>query len=229
LCNRNKKILEKLKLIIYRYAEQMRIEIVVDCYYYGEDILMSGIEYNIIFIDYFLYGKNGLEIAKELRTAGCQSAIVFTSNSTHFVLESFSVSPQAFLLSPVKEDKLLCVLNDYFKKKGADYPLWIKSGLDTVCLNTSEIVYLEANNKHCFVNLNTECIQCNRTMARVYKEMPKNHFLKINRAFIVNLDYVNKYNNDAVYLKNGAQLRISRHYLKEFKQEYRSYVNPRQP
>ncbi len=229
LCNKNKKILENLKLIIYKYAEQKRIEIVVDCYYCGEEILSSGIKYNIIFIDYFLYGKNGLEVAKELRNTGCQSAIVFTSNSTHFVLDAFKVSPQAFLLLPVKEEELYSVLNEYFEKRGLDYPLWLKTGEDTVCLNTSEIVYLEANNKHCFVNLKSQSLRCNKTMACVYNQLPKSHFLKINRAFIVNSDYVNRYNSEEVFLKNGAKLRISRHYLKDFKQEYRSYINLRQP
>ena len=101
--------------------------------------------------------------------------------------------------------------------------------MDRVCINTSEIVYLEANNKNCFINLQTEQIRCNTTMARVYSVVPKNHFLKINRAYIVNSDYVNKYNNELVYLKNGVELRISRNYLKDFKQEYIKYINPRQP
>ena len=227
LCNKYKKTLNNLKLIIYEYAERMRVEAVVDYYYYGEDIFTSGISYNMIFIDYFLYGKNGLEIAKELRASGCQSAIIFTCNSTHFVLEAFKVNPQAFLLTPVDKTKIFCVLDEYFEKKGVDYHLLVKSGEDTICLNTSQIIYLEADNKHCFVNLESERIRCNKTMARIYEEMPKNHFLKINRAYVINSNYVNKYNNEVVFLRNGEKLRISRHYLKDFKHDYRSYINLR--
>lgn len=229
LCNRDINLLKKLKNIFYLYAERKRLDIVVDCYCRGEDMLKSDVRYDLIFLDYYLGGKNGLEIAKLLRNKNEYTAIIFMSSNTQFVFEAFKVSPYRFLVPPIGQQELFSVLDEFFEKYGKDYPIWIKSREDTVSINTSDIYYLEADNKHCFINLENQQLHCNRTMARVFAVLPKYNFLKINRAFIVNLNYIVRYNNDSVYLSNGTSLHISCNYLKNFKDEYYNFLNPRLP
>jgi len=89
------------------------------------------------------------------------------------------------------------------------------------------ILYLEANNKYCYIHLENETILCKKTMARVFDALPKIYFQKINRAFIVNLNAINKYNAQNVDLKNGETLHITRTYYKNFKQEYLNFFNPK--
>jgi len=98
---------------------------------------------------------------------------------------------------------------------------------DTVCLNSEEIFYIEASNKHCLIHLKNEIILCKKTMARVSEVLPKIHFQKINRAFIINLNCIDKYNSDSVFLKNGENLHITRTYYKSFKQNYFEYLKPK--
>lgn len=40
--------------------------------------------------------------------------------------------------------------------------------------------------------------------------MPRNHFYKINRAFIVNFNYISRYNSDEIIFSNGEHVHISR-------------------
>lgn len=228
LCDWDKAFIEKIKNIIYTYAELFRIDIVVDCYNSGEQIINSDINYNIIFLGYKLCGINGFETAEKIRIKNSVTSIVFLSEYTDFVFDAFKVSPIRFLVKPVEQSAIYEVLDDYFKKYGTDYPLWIKCGEDVLCLNTREIYYLEADNKHCLIHLKNETLRCNHTMARVYELLPKCHFSKINRAFIVNLNFIEKYNNQQTILKNRTELRISRNYLKSFKEEFRTFFQPRE-
>ncbi len=229
VCDINNEVLEKTKNIIYKYADYHRLDIVVDCYSHGEALLCSKTQYNLIFLGYELYGKNGFETAVSLRILNNFSSIVFISKNTDFVFEAFKVSPYRFLIPPLNQNDLYKLLDDFFTQFGNDHPLWIRNGEDTFCLNTREIVYIEANNKHSIIHLHKETIPCNRTMAKVYEVLPKNHFIKINRAYIVNLNFIAKYNNDTVFLKNGERVHISRNYLKNFKEEYRFFLNPLEP
>ena len=64
-------------------------------------------------------------------------------------------------------------------------------------------------------------------MARVFEALPKIYFLKINRSFIVNLGFINKYNTESVFLKNGEDLHITRTYYKNFKENYILYSSPK--
>jgi len=229
ICDHDITFLKKLKSILYSYCENRRLDVVVDCYCRGEDMLASGVRYNVAFLNYTLCGENGLEIAKILRKENNYTAIIFISSDANFVYEAFKVSPYRFLLMPVDKAKLFGVMNEFFEEYGKNYPLWIKSRDDTFCLSTGDIYYLEADNKHCFIHLENEQISCNRTMARVFDVLPKYCFLKINRAFIINLNFVVRYNSDLVYLKNGEQLHISRNYFKSFKEGYLNFLNPRLP
>lgn len=229
ICDSNITFLKHLKSIIYTYCEKRRFDFVVDCFCKGEEMLASGIKYNVAFIGFDLCGDDGLQIAKAMRKENSFTAIIFISDDMHFVFEAFKVNPYRFMLKPVEKTELYSVMDDFFDEYGNDYPLWIKNREDTVCLNTGDIYYLEADNKHCFIHLEKEKIHCNRTMARVFEVLPKNSFFKINRAFIVNLNFIAKYNNDLVYLKNGENLHISRNYFKSFKDRYFEFINPRLP
>jgi len=63
-------------------------------------------------------------------------------------------------------------------------------------------------------------------MARVYGTLPKNQFCKINRAYVVNFNYISAYNSDIIRLANGKDLHVSRNYYKSFKKEYKFFANP---
>lgn len=224
ICDWDIKNLFLLKNAIYRYAEKIRIDVLIECYQYGEKMLESGERYNLVFINYELLGNNGLEIAEKLRKIDAYTAIVFTGRSTDFIIETFKVNPFGFLLLPIRENQLNETLNTFFKKISNSYMLCLKNGDYMQCVNSNEIVYLEAWNKRCFVNLEKEKIVCNRTMARMYEVLPKSQFLKINRAFIINCNYVKKYNSEYVFLKNGESLPISRNYVKEFKVNFQNNI-----
>ena len=226
LCDWDTSFNKKMKNIIYKYAEETKIELVVDCYNSGEKLLKSKYEYNIVFLGYQLEGINGLETAKLLRKNFFDISIVFVSEYTDFVFESFEVNPYRFLVKPVSPKSIYKTLNHFFDKFIKNNCLWIKSRDNTFCLNTGEIYFLEADNKHCYIHLKEETFSCNKTMAKVYSSLPKRNFSKINRAFVVNLDYVQKYNTKELYLKNNENLTIGRNFLKSFKQDYRIFKQP---
>ena len=229
ICDSDINYLKKLKQLLYRYSNSHKMDFIVEEFSCGEQLLKSKNEYCLIFTEYSLTGINGFETAKLLRKKGVETAIIFLSQDTDFVFESFKVSPYRFLTKPLKQGKLFDTLNDFFKSYSEKYPLFITDDVNTHCLNATDILYLEANNKHCFIHLMDEVIPCKKTMARVFATLPEKQFKKIHRAFIVNLNYIKKYNNEYVFLSNGEKLHVSRNYCKYFKQEYLKFANPKIP
>ncbi len=229
ICDKDEILQKIIKNNIYNYAAKHRLDLVVDCYESGEELLCSKLRYTLIFLGYFLKGDNGLFIAKKIRRENDFSAIIFVSRKTDFVFEVFSVNPFGFLVPPINEEEFDACMDEFFSKFGNDYPIWIKNREETVCLNTGEIYYLEANNKHSIVHTKKYAFACNKTMAKVYEVLPKGYFIKINRAYIVNLNSVFSYNSDEVQLKSGTRLHIGRRFLTSFKEEYRRFKNPIEP
>lgn len=226
VCDSDKHFLTEFKNSIYRYNEIHRMNMVVDCFVAGESILKNHEIYSLIFLGFSLKGINGFDTAIKLREKHSSASLVFVSDNTDFIFDAFKVEAYRFLTRPLGEKDIFAVLDDFFAKLGKDYPLWIKSREDTVCLNTNDIFYIEADNKHCRIHLRNEILECNRTMAKVFKVLPKNHFCKTNRAFVVNFNRIKRYNNDLITLENDEILHPSRNYYKNFKDEYRRFLRP---
>ncbi len=226
ICDKDKGCAEKTKKMIYDYANERRLDLLVEIYDSSEALLRSVNDYLLIILDYHINGLNGLETAKHLRANNCSSTIIFLSSYTDFVFESFMVMPYRFLLKPLDYGVLFAVLDDFFLNNIARRPLWVKNGDDIFCIRANDIFYLEADNKNCLIGLKNESLRCRKTMARVYGTLPKNQFCKINRAYVVNFNYISAYNSDIIRLANGKNLHVSRNYYKSFKKEYKFFANP---
>lgn len=225
ICDGDIKAAESTKKAVYGYAATRNLDLLVEIYDSGSALLQSGTDYMLIILEYNTKGTNGLETAEKLRERNCRSTIVFLSAYTEFVFDAFKVMPYRFLCKPLENGQLFSVLDDFFVAC-TERPLWIKNGNDTFCLSSEDIFYLEADNKNCYIGLKNRKLRCKKTMERVFGTLPKNRFCKINRAYIVNFNYISAYNSDMIALTNGERLHISRSYYKSFREEYRSFADP---
>lgn len=223
LCDADPDAIKAAKRIIYEYANLRGIELLVEEYASGAELLISKIKYPLVILDYSIKDLNGLETARILRSRNPDCAIIFLSAYTGFIIESFKVNPFRFLLKPLDKRLLFSALDDFFRIRTDKRPILIKDGGDTFCLSANEILYLEADNKNCFIGLRDKKIRCRKTMARVYVELPRQHFGKINRAYVVNFNCISGYNSDAVTLCNGERLHVGRSFFRSFREEYRAF------
>lgn len=229
ICDDDKHFLTKIKPKLYEYANTHRLEFVIEEFYTGEALLAADHIFDIIFLDYKMGRLNGLDTAKRIREKNDYCAIIFmTAYKDAFILDSFTVCPFRFLVKPLSM-KLLCeVLNDYFSMHGFDYPILIDGrDREKIRLESKDIVFIEANNKHCIIHFQKEKLHCTRTMASLFREIPHRHFFKVNRAFIVNFNYVNKYDSKKITFTDGEEVPVSRKYLRAFKAAFKEYSDLR--
>jgi len=227
VCDDDKLFRDNIKKAIYTYSNMRKLEIVVDEYVCGEDLLDSEYNYGIIFLDYKMDGIDGLETARILRDKDINCIIIFLTSFSQFVYKSFEVGAYRFFMKPMDAEKVNKALDDYFRSYGDNYPLLLKIGRETICVQTNAIVFLEADNKNCYINLVDKRLHSARTMASVADLLPKGIFHKVNRAFIVNFNHINNYNQEFIFFKDGKYVPVSRKYRTSFKEAYRNYAKGR--
>jgi len=224
VCDDEQEFINSLKDAVYTYSNLHRLEVAIDDYLSGEDLLRSKTEYDMVLLDYKMGGIDGLETARILRRKNLNCTIIFLTSYPHFVYESFEVYTFRFFEKPIDIAKLYKAFDDYFEQFGNNYPLLLKVDRDVRCVHTNDIAYLEADNKKCYVNLAHEKLHCSNNMAAVSKMLPNSIFYKVSRAFIVNFNFIDKYDKEYIHFKNGETVPVSRKYMTQFKGAYRNYV-----
>ncbi len=215
-----------LKRMLYIFSNYKKIGFVVDIFTNATDFLASQQNYILIFISFET--ENSRKITKSIyKTAFKAPLIIFSTNCCH-AADAFKLNAYYFLQIPLSEKALFDMLENFFVSYSSA-PLLISDGFETICINVNDILYLEANNKHCIIHLMDKVIYCNKTMARVFAVLPEDRFLKINRAIIINLDYITRFSSEYIILTNGQVLYPSRHFYKSFKLEYYRIKAPKIP
>lgn len=212
-----------LKHLIYTFANNEKIGLVVEVFSDINDFLKTKQNYILYFISFET--QSGILAAKNLYNHNKTAAMVITANDCRLAVEAFKINAYNFLQLPYNQIFVYKILNDFFSTYRRE-ALIISDGFENIYINTNDIIYLEANNKHCILHLKNQNVCCNKTMARVYDVLPKERFLKPSRAFIVNANHVLRFNRDHIILTNGDTLYPSRHFYKTFKGDYFRTVNP---
>ena len=206
------------------YPNMHCLDITKDEYICGEDLLNSKKKYNIVFLDYKMSGLNGLETAKLLREKDKDCTIIFLTGFPSFVYESFEVGTFRFFEKPLDVEKLHKALDDFLTVYKNDYPLTLNLGRVTRNIQSSEIMFIEADNKKCYITLAEEILHCAIPMSSIGNLLPKDIFYKVHKAFIANFNQIRNYDKEYIYFTNGKSIPVSRKNFAEFKDAYRNFI-----
>ncbi len=185
--------------------------------------------FDVVFLDMYLSGMNGLETARALRRTDAACQIVFITYSTEFALESYQVYATHYLIKPVSAPDLAEVwarcdragarpaerMTLVVDRKRRDIPL-------------KEILYVEADNKLCRIHTPRETLTARLPIDQVMIMLPEASFCRCHRGYIVNFDQVDHVeedfvmkNGDTVYIRRNEQARIRDRYFQHLVQESR--------
>ncbi|MDE5576237.1 MAG: response regulator, partial [Oscillospiraceae bacterium] len=115
ICDDEKNMQNCLVQLLQEYGAKKGIDILVDKFENGYDLLRSSRKYEIIFMDYQMNGIDGIETAKRIRESNYDSVIIFISAYPEAALDSFEVGTFRCLKKPVDKIKFFCAMDDYLK------------------------------------------------------------------------------------------------------------------
>lgn len=99
---------------IREYALQEKMEITIDAYHSGEELLEKyrPYAYTAVFLDIYLDGISGITTAEKLLAADHSAVILFLTSSDAHMPEAFSLHVYDYLIKPYARDRLFKVLDD---------------------------------------------------------------------------------------------------------------------
>lgn len=198
-----------------------------------DEAIIAIEKYNpeLVFLDIQMPHKNGFELIKSIKPIHFE--VIFTTAHAEFAIDAIKCSALDYLLKPINYIDLLETINKYESKinkasQNEKLTLLIEN-LDTgnsefkriafptetgfEFMKTNSILYCEANGNYCIVKcLDGKKITISKTLKYVEELLPTNIFQRIHKSYLVNLNYISRFNKSnelLVELTNGETLPVA--------------------
>ena len=224
ICDDEKIICDQIEKIIKNQKPNFTIKLFAS----GEELLKEKENFDIIFLDIYMEGINGIEVARMLRNKKEEAILIFITGIKEYVFEAFDVSAFHYLLKPIEEKKFIevfarAVTEFERKKERREESFFIKSKGRNIILNRKDILYVESQNRMVIFHTTKEILKIYYDMGELEKRLGKG-FYRCHRGYIVNMGYVTEYGKDSISLTNGESVYLSRRKYKEFVKTYMDYL-----
>lgn len=200
----------------------------------GEELLLSDWQIDILFLDIQMSGRNGMEIAGELRLKDKNVIIIFVTAVGEYVFQAFDVGAFHYIVKPLDNGKFTDVLKRAVdelnsqkqnRKEPEEKYLMINNGGVHIKVEIEDIVYAEVFNRKVVIHKLDETIEYYGKMS-VLEALAGESFFRPHRAYLINFKYVEKYDANTIYLEKGSVLMAKQQYP-EFVKKYMKYIQKR--
>lgn len=232
LCDDNSEAVERYSDLIKRIAKKNQIEISLFAFYSGKSLLFHIPDIpdlpDIIYLDILMDNLNGVNTAKKLRELGCNSEIIFLSSCEDYVFDTFDVSPVHYLIkAETSEAKFEQVfLRAIHLSDGkATQKFVCKSGASRKIISIKEISHFSIWKGIVTVHYGkSEKFQYWITMEELEEQLRGKNFVRTQRSYIVNLQYIVEFQRRTIVLKTGETIPVGVTYEEKVKSAFMDYM-----
>ena len=201
------------------------------CYEYenGEAFLKASKEHDftVLFLDIYMDGANGIEIAKEFRKSNKDCLLIFTTTSTDHALEGFQVRALHYLVKPYSENDI-SVLADEILSRIPDSGKYIdvKVNGSNIQIPFRKIIYAEhfSHMIHIHTAGERELVTRQSFDSFITSLKMDSRFYQCNRGVVINLEHAVDFDGSGFRLDNGSNVPVSRKLLKNARQTFMEFL-----
>lgn len=215
ICDDEEALCSSFEEMLLRIARESSEQFDIDVFYTGEELykyIEAGEQFDIILLDIELKMMNGVEVGYKIRNdlQNDITQIVYISGNESYAMELFQVRPLNFLIKPVTYERMQSMMNTAmrivnkgnqffeYQFKHASYKVPIK-----------DILYFESENRKINIITTDEVYSFYGTIDEVFKKVKQYNFLDIHKSYLVNYNYIVKFEYRQVTLSNKRILPIS--------------------
>ena len=198
--------------LVDRWAAKAGHTVQTDLFSSSENFLFRYADkndYDILLLDIEMGGMDGVTMAKELRRENDTVQIIFITGYSDYIAEGYEVAALHYLIKPVKEEKLLSVLDRAAEKLAKnDRVLTFETGGGLVRVPIYQIRYADVFGNYVTIHaLNSFTVKM--TLGELEKELD-DRFYRVSRSAIVNLTQISRVTRSEIKLSDGSSVPLPR-------------------
>ena len=195
----------------------------------GEDFLLASKErpFTVLFLDIYMNGANGIEIARELRKSDTSCLLIFTTTSTDHALEGFQVRAMHYLVKPYHENEISALTDEILSRiPNSGKYIDVKINGSNIKVPFQSMIYAEhfSHMIHIYTTNKKELITRQSFESFLSTLKMDTRFYQCNRGIVINLDHALDFDGTVFTMDNGNQIPVSRKLSKHARQTFMDYL-----
>lgn len=183
--------------------------------------------FDVVFLDIYMGGINGLETAQRLRETDRDFSLVFITTSKDHALDAFPLGTNDYVVKPVRReeiDRAFARCRDVFLKNGRFIEVMSNRMKQKIPLN--KIQFMEVYGKEVFIHTSAATIKAALPLDELEK-MVTGTFLRCHRSYIVNLNHVEAIGQDDFRMRDGSLVPLRQRGRAELRDAYADFLSDR--
>lgn len=214
ICDDEKLQVDLVKKYVTSWASKNNILVNIETFYNAESFEFKWSmdkKYDILLLDIEMPGKNGVELAKRIRTEDHIIDIIFITAISDYIAEGYDVSALNYLIKPIKEDKLYECLDKAMEKvPKEEKTIIINVDGENHRIVQNNILYIESVGHFLEIHTVDKKYMTRKNMGEIEKELDDNILIKSHRSYIVGLKHIRKIGKADILLDNNQIIPVSR-------------------
>lgn len=211
ICDDSAESRDDLRKRIRCYGSVVGLDYVIEEFESAEGLLafvkQGNVYPDILFMDIYMGGMSGMDAAKALMAGGFKGAVIFTTSSESHAVQSYQIMADGYLVKPYLQKEF----DHYFKRAVQGYTKSFKT-VSFLCdrlefrVFLKDLEFIETTERGSLIHAKGEILRTTKSVSEFLDDLEKEeNFLQCHRACLINLNYVDKVEEDCVRMKNGAR------------------------
>lgn len=228
ICDDNLNIVDEVKNLLDEYALSKNLSLDISTFNDGQAVLESDERFNIAILDVEMPGCNGIELGKILREKNRHIVLMYITSHKKYLDEALNLNAARFFEKPIDSKRFYDGLDNALKRiDNTTIKFFLKEYNASVRINANDIIYVEiepiGHRKTKVVTEEKTYISSNKIV--FWEEhLISSLFVKTHKSYIINMEYITKYENNTLQLDGKYNIPISRNYQSSVHKAFIRYM-----
>ena len=195
----------------------------------GETLLSAfapGV-FDAVFLDIYMGGMTGMKTAEKMRRADPNFALVFITSSENHAVNAFTLRANGYVTKPIKKEPLTAALlqcQPVFLRNARS--IEVTSNRQNIRIPLIKIYYIEVYNHDVLIHTLDGVIKTSTPLNKIETDVGR-PFLRCNRSYLVNMNYVTDIGEQGVIMSNRSIVPLRQQGKAEIREAYADFISDR--
>ncbi|MFQ7292352.1 MAG: LytR/AlgR family response regulator transcription factor [Monoglobales bacterium] len=211
ICDDETDILIQESCMIQKLLDEKNVSYEIDTYTSAEELLLSKVLYDMLFLDVEMENLNGIDAAKKLLECKNDTFIFFITNYSIYSDRASDIRAHRYLSKPVDRDRLSNGIDSALKKISDVAKFITATDMETkksYKIPISSIIFIENTGRHTKIYLTTRPAFIVEEIFSIIKERIESevdYFAMPHQSYYVNMRFVDDYDKKEVKISYGKK------------------------